>query len=216
MKTFLELSDPATYRHWLTPGQIAFLRDLQRRGVAIAGFYNGGPAYEIVFLHGVRVLVHGDNRGVVATDGEIPEALAKEGETLGFTNMGSPNVTKWRAFGDPTPVAPAAPPTTDINALNPGIRRVVAWLNERGFVTVDSGDGKTHEHECDRDYPYVVIRASSPMALVDECDRLLVELGPLAHLEGVAIQGNYDPNDGYAFIDLRGLDDTLLPPAVTP
>lgn len=36
--------------------------------------------------------------------------------------------------------------------LNPGIARTVQWLNSQGFMTTDSGDGATHDHECDRDH----------------------------------------------------------------
>jgi hypothetical protein len=35
--------------------------------------------------------------------------------------------------------------------LNPGIAKTVALLNWMGYRTTDSGDGETHDHECDRD-----------------------------------------------------------------
>lgn len=38
-----------------------------------------------------------------------------------------------------------------IAACDPGIRRVVAWLRERGFKTTDSGDGVTKPSAGDDD-----------------------------------------------------------------
>ena len=43
--------------------------------------------------------------------------------------------------------------------INPGIRELVSRLNAAGFKTVDSGDGETHDFECDRSYGYVVVLA---------------------------------------------------------
>ena len=111
--------------------------------------------------------------------------------------------------------------------LNPGIRRTVQWLNDGSFQTCDSGDGKTHEHACDRDYPYVVIRCD-PMYLVGEADRLrrsLREIGISLKAQGHAlnesgklfcacIQASYDPVDRMALIDLMGVDDAMLSAAL--
>lgn len=102
--------------------------------------------------------------------------------------------------------------------LNPGIREVVAWLNKHGFRTTDSGDGKTHDYECDRDYPYVVIRIPDAPRLVYETNRLfllLVDLGirarPIGREPGaVEIQASYDPGNSTAVIDVMGLDDARL------
>jgi hypothetical protein len=59
----------------------------------------------------------------------------------------------------------------DLDTLNPGIRKTVAWLRSLGFETTDSGDGRTHEHACDRDEPYVVIRVE-PEQLVEQARAL--------------------------------------------
>ena len=114
----------------------------------------------------------------------------------------------------------------DLSALNPGIRRTVQGLRHHGFKTVDSGDGVTHEHACDRAYAYVSIRCE-PEELVDEAHRLCGMLR-LAGVDvatvgkafaegelptGVCIQASYDPSDGFALIDLAGLSDATLPPA---
>lgn len=103
--------------------------------------------------------------------------------------------------------------------LNPGIAKTVAWLNAHNFTTVDSGDGKTHDYACDREYPYVVLRCHCG-ELVDEARRLQSLLSargttvePICP-DGsvVCIQATYDPADGddVAFIDLMGLDDARL------
>lgn len=102
--------------------------------------------------------------------------------------------------------------------LNPGIRRLVRWLNESlNLKTVDSGDGQTHDHECDRPEPYVVIMTEphallpTALALKDTLEGLGIEV--FAQGKGpVYIQANFDPVDGYAFIDLNGVTDEDLPP----
>lgn len=61
--------------------------------------------------------------------------------------------------------------------LDPGIRQVVRWLNENGFETTDSGDGKSKFAEdgstmcCAMPHPNVVIVVPADQ-LVAECDRL--------------------------------------------
>lgn len=116
--------------------------------------------------------------------------------------------------------------------LDPGIRRVVRWLNDNGFVTVDSGDGRSKfteegkplpDWETDQDFemviphPHVVMEVA-PEALVGEADRLrdlLVGASIPVDQQGPdgspAIQGTYDPCcDHPAFIMLLGVEDTHL------
>lgn len=96
--------------------------------------------------------------------------------------------------------------------INPGIRNVVEWLQGLGFETVDSGDGETHDFECDRPEPYVVIQ-TLPHRLVDDARRLRaclqargIELEPQGPTPGVPVaQANYCPVSGTAFIDLTGV-----------
>lgn len=114
--------------------------------------------------------------------------------------------------------------------LNPGIRRTVGLLWAHGFQTCDSGDGETHEYECDRDYGYVIV-AVEPEKLIAETDRLVAVLrqhgivvlaigmgyatpdatGPTG---GVWIQASYDPADDLdvpAVIDVSFIHDRMLP-----
>jgi len=101
--------------------------------------------------------------------------------------------------------------------LNPGIAKTVAWLNAMGFATCDSGDGETHDFECDRPYPYVVISVS-PADLVAETHRLMVSLSafgievkPLGpENSGPHIEAIYLPATGTAFIELHHVKDEVL------
>lgn len=107
----------------------------------------------------------------------------------------------------------------DVMDLNPGIRRIVTWFNDMGFTTIDSGDGKTHDFECDRDYAYVVIKID-PAQMVSGADRLKtileehgVCIGPIGP-EGdltPCMQASYDPVQGAAFIDVMNVTDDMLP-----
>lgn len=96
-----------------------------------------------------------------------------------------------------------------MNSLNPGIINTVKWLNENGFQTVDSGDGETHDFECDLDCAYVHISVS-PENLVSETNRLYYLLSDngvsLSEMDedniNPTIQSSYNPLDGKAFISL--------------
>lgn len=112
----------------------------------------------------------------------------------------------------------------DASKLNPGIRRTVCWLRSLGFNTCDSGDGQTHEHDCDRGYPYVSMRGDPRDA--DRLRRVLMQAGipVLSATEawgeggdqpaGVHISYTYDPADGVGVVDLGGLRDDMLPEGV--
>lgn len=108
-----------------------------------------------------------------------------------------------------------ATPQIDLEQLNPGIRRTVAWLREQGFETCDSGDGKTREHECDRDHAYVVISVR-PIEIVNAAQRLQFVLAKRdIYIDAIGegapcIQASYDPANGLAFIDLMHVDDVVL------
>ena len=110
--------------------------------------------------------------------------------------------------------------------LNPGIRRIVALLNEAGFATTDSGDGETHDFECDRDYGYVSIVVDRAN-LASEADRVAALLTghgvqptnmavaakdtPVRPPEGHCwIQANYSPVDGVAIVDVQYVHDRML------
>lgn len=94
--------------------------------------------------------------------------------------------------------------------LNPGIVKTVEWLNANGFVTCDSGDGVTHDFECDLPIPYVHMEVE-PGKLVAETDRLRSLLESehgvefeLQTEEGTAktIEASYNPIDGLGIISL--------------
>jgi hypothetical protein len=100
--------------------------------------------------------------------------------------------------------------------VNPKIRGTVAWLNANGFRTCDSGDGATHDYECDRDYPYVVIQVGGAAEIVPSAHRLVgllrgrgIPLAPVGQGD-VWMQATYDPVDGTAMIELCGMDDDML------
>lgn len=112
--------------------------------------------------------------------------------------------------------------------MDPGIRQTVRWLNNNGFITTDSGDGKTkyadgEEPCCAMPFPNVAIQ-TKPEALAADCDRLAdllrekgVQVKPMGE-EGpeetglVNFQGFYDPtvSTTEAYIVLTGLDDETL------
>lgn len=100
--------------------------------------------------------------------------------------------------------------------INPGIRETVAFLNQWGFRTTDSGDGKTHDYECDREYPYVVL-VTEPKSLIAEADRLVSMLAANGiNLQAIhedmppSVQASYDPISKTAVIELMCVDDALL------
>lgn len=69
--------------------------------------------------------------------------------------------------------------------LNPGIAYTVQVLREHGFNTTDSGDGETHDFECDLPIPYVHMIVDKPGRLVSQADRLAA----LLESKGVVFEG---------------------------
>lgn len=107
----------------------------------------------------------------------------------------------------------------DYDAMNPGIRRTVRWLRTHGFRTCDSGDGATHDHECDRDYAYVAIRDDDrPDETATRLLGLLREMGITVEQIGVDggvwIQSSFDPVTGIGIVDVSHLSDAVLPPGI--
>lgn len=110
-------------------------------------------------------------------------------------------------------------PQKTIDALNPGIRRTVQWLWSNGFQTCDSGDGETHEFECDFPRPNVVMLVE-PDELISEGRRLyalLQSVGihamPLSGLDGDTtpyIEGHWSPCDNMAMLSLYEVTDSML------
>lgn len=88
-----------------------------------------------------------------------------------------------------------------MSALNPGIVETVLWLNRNGFETCDSGDGETHDYECDSDFPYVHMMVKAEH-LAQEAKRLRellkkqfgIDTVPLDEsMSTASIQATYDP-----------------------
>lgn len=65
----------------------------------------------------------------------------------------------------------------EVQFMNPGIRHTVQVLREWGFKTVDSGDGCTHDHQCDLPIPYVHIEVATAAELWDRMVELTANLG---------------------------------------
>lgn len=114
--------------------------------------------------------------------------------------------------------------------LDPGIRKVVRWLNENGFETTDSGDGRSKflgedPPCCAMNFPNVAITVPRDR-LVAEALRLEDLLrskgcGPVAAREEetpgeVTLQAFYEPVEAgggrseSGYILLCGLDDQVL------
>lgn len=97
--------------------------------------------------------------------------------------------------------------------INPGIRRVVALINSFGFQTCDSGDGRTHDHPCDRDHGYVVVRLPPWADLIAASlwlqHKLSIHLRP-DRLQRVTISASYNPRDGIKLIDVSPITDADL------
>lgn len=96
-----------------------------------------------------------------------------------------------------------------MDKLNPGIVKTVEWLQSKGFDTRDSGDGETHDYECDLPFPYVHM-VTEPETLVSEARRLQaelksigIELEPLDEYgEAKAIETSFNPVTNLAIISL--------------
>ncbi len=98
-----------------------------------------------------------------------------------------------------------------LNACDPGIRRVVAWLCLCGFETTDSGDGVTKPAAGDEDAmtePHVFM-VVQPWALSVDADRLQTSLAAIGFTARAGrIQASYDPVDGVGVLALLGIDDS--------
>lgn len=109
------------------------------------------------------------------------------------------------------PLSPSA-----LAALDPGIRRTVAWLRDLGFSTTDSGDGVS-KGEDGLAFAHVFIVPNTWSDLVQTARLLLwhlqghakIDVGPVGR-GAVFIEASFDPFDGTAIVQLHGLDDAAL------
>lgn len=96
-----------------------------------------------------------------------------------------------------------------MNNLNPKIKATVEWLRQNGFNTTDSGDGETHDFECDQNIPYVHM-VVKPEVLIYETRRLVnwltekgVKLEPQNETgKAQTVEACFSPLDGIATISL--------------
>jgi hypothetical protein len=97
--------------------------------------------------------------------------------------------------------------------MDPGIRRVVRWMNEVVRIeTCDSGDGVSKKDmECALDVPNVAAEYTSLGTAQYAADRLLVELRRLGkEPEQGDIQVTYDPLNRSVLVTLMGWDDARM------
>jgi hypothetical protein len=105
--------------------------------------------------------------------------------------------------------------------LDPGIGRLVRWLQRHGFNTTDSGDGVTKTEAIAAGEALAephVFMTCNPGVLVIEAERLaqlvreqgLPVVQPGAGL-GAHVNGSYEPVSGVAVLALFGLCDATLP-----
>lgn len=121
------------------------------------------------------------------------------------------------ASEDPPPVRPAvAPIALDpklIRYLDPGVRRLVVFLNEQGFATCDSGDGVS-KPPVGRvlDVPHVFMVVDEGRSGEVEAWRLREVLTAVGvTVKPAQIQYSFDPVDGSRLLQLLHVSDTDLP-----
>lgn len=99
----------------------------------------------------------------------------------------------------------------DLDELDPGIRRVVALLNSRGWVTTDSGDGVTKEPGPDViPMPHVVI---APAASHRWADILKADILPFITPEAAErlyVEFSYSTRDQHGILIAFGITDADL------
>lgn len=110
--------------------------------------------------------------------------------------------------------------TLDLDTIDPGIRRTVAWLRSENFVTTDSGDGRTKIANGDAEalpYPHVAMTshptyiAMGAAHLRERLKEMGVIIKPMSNDENEpCIQATIDPANMTGIIMLMGVDDALL------
>lgn len=118
-----------------------------------------------------------------------PMSVGGEGTGEGATHF-------YVCEGCKKPCDPTASP------INKGIAKTVELLQNCGFNTTDSGDGKTYDFSCDLPIPYVHMTVQKRFCLL-ETDRLYAVLqnNGIDDLED-KIQMTYDPHTETCIISL--------------
>lgn len=124
--------------------------------------------------------------------------------------------------------------TVPYDKLDPNIRKVVKWLNDNGFGTVESHDGEHKfkdltepeitDLECEGvpHFPMVVIQVEDPDRLIAETERLFDYVQDIVgevfpwiddgENPDMAIRAEYDPTDKRALIRISQLSDDWFDP----
>lgn len=141
-----------------------------------------------------------------------PEAIAKFYGPADTLASGTPR-------REPTSIMMPAG-SIDYALIDPGVRNLVRWLNEKGYATTDSGDGVTKPADGDEGaetHPHVYIQTSRAQ-LLDTADRLKSDLASVGvHVDQMgpdmsspSIQATYDPGNVSSAIMLYGVSDATL------
>lgn len=98
----------------------------------------------------------------------------------------------------------------ELAKVSPNVRALVAWLNNNGFPTTDSGDGSNHAAGMEGACPFPLIAIQvEPTTLVwhaKRLRRLLEGRGVVFTADAFAkIEATFDPLDGVALILLIGV-----------
>lgn len=97
--------------------------------------------------------------------------------------------------------------------VDPGIAPLVALLKENGFVTTDSGDGRSKPpEERSFEFPHVFVMTKKEV-LITETERLY-QLLQSQGITGFTVEGNYGPADGVSLIMVLGKDEAELAQAI--
>lgn len=99
-----------------------------------------------------------------------------------------------------------------VSKLSPGIRRLVVWLNHKGFKTTDSGDGSNHANgmEGAMSVPMAYIKCDPHHIVADSHDLKAELLAILKEGARPMIEARYSPMDKQAGILLLGISDISI------
>lgn len=101
----------------------------------------------------------------------------------------------------------------NLEELNPGIRGLVSWLNNKGYVTSDSGDGTNYKNGMEGALPYpsvVIVREKHRKDLREAAITLHQELedrGVAFFAPEADVCYSYSPKSGVEMILITGVCD---------
>lgn len=105
----------------------------------------------------------------------------------------------------------------ELNDLDPGVRRLVAFLRKHNFDTCDSGDGvsKPEDERSFGDVAHVVMRVEVDK-LVSESHRLYKLMQNVCPDQDWEVGASYNPEDRVPFLFLWRVTDAMLPLGFKP